>query len=214
MNLGTTMRARLPRSLWVYVCALIPLLIIFIVASSGQVQKSAAEDQSDVSSSSAGQMKLKRLWSYEWNRAEQCDLKKALCGLHSYFHCDYTSQTCQRGYRLDASTPFFLYVLLADDRKTAIAHLLCLEQGNYDEVCMSFDTGEVRWSWAPPNSTPEQRARVQSQNFTVPEDIPESCTLDQARPEDSCQWKWFAANMRHPLGTMLQILERTTSYAP
>ena len=66
-------------------------------------------------------MKLKNFWSYELKRYEQCTPELRMLGwCEAYFNCDYTSQTCQRGYYSRAMS-VFLVTLLAQDRKTELA---------------------------------------------------------------------------------------------
>jgi len=91
---------------------------------------------------SASRMKLKYFWSYELKSFERCNAQHpTIC--EAYFQCDYTSQTCQRGYRILGGQGLFLYELLAEDRKTAIAHQFC-RSGSARGVCLNFDTGEAR----------------------------------------------------------------------
>jgi len=55
----------------------------------------------------------------------------------SYFHCDYTSQTCERGFFISTGTRVF--ELLASDRKTVIGRYLC--NARRREICFDFDAG-------------------------------------------------------------------------
>jgi hypothetical protein len=71
----------------------------------------------------------------------------------------------QSGYRY-SGMGMFLFVLLADDRKTALAHMFCSGRGM--EVCLSFDTGEAHVAWSNGNKDPLP-------GFTVTDDIAENC---------------------------------------
>jgi hypothetical protein len=54
----------------------------------------------------------------------------------AYFHCNHNG-TCMRGH---ASHRGFAGVMLADDRKTVIAHVACCDA---EHRCTNFDTGAV-----------------------------------------------------------------------
>ncbi len=54
----------------------------------------------------------------------------------AYFHCNHSTGTCMRGR---VSHRGFAGVMLADDRKTVIAHVACDAQHR----CTNFDTGAV-----------------------------------------------------------------------
>jgi hypothetical protein len=121
----------------------------------------------------AGEMKLKRLWAYEWARFEYCNPKKALVGCPKpFFTCDYTTLTCRRGFSFDFANST-LFVILADDRKTELSHLWC-----HPAVCLSFDTGEVRNGAR--NAAPERW-------LPLTQDIPENCV----NPTQECD-RWIS----------------------
>lgn len=169
----------LSQSAWFYIGALFATLAIF-GAIGAYISSSPNSTSADELQPSASEMKLQRLWNFVSGHTEQCKPSEKLCG-NSYFRCDYTSLTCQSGYQLSAGVgAFYLYVLLADDRKTAIAHLFCYE-GASEENCMSFDTGEVRYQY--------------NSSLTASEDIPERCFRDAAPDTgDFCE-AWLERNL-------------------
>ena len=52
------------------------------------------------------------------------------------FECNYTSRSCLRGFRRGAD---FAGEVLAEDRKTVIAHITC-----YAGRCTNYDTGVIK----------------------------------------------------------------------
>jgi hypothetical protein len=123
-------------------------------------------------------MKLKRLWTYTWNRWEQCDRQKyryPLCAAQ-YFQCDYTSKTCEQGFRFTGES---LFVLLAEDRKTPIDHLFCSEYG-----CLSFDSGKVQ---------ADPRLQADPNTLTMSEDLPVDC-VSYSRSADYCDG-WISQHL-------------------
>ena len=143
------------------------LIIVLIVLAGWYLLSKVADRSSSTSVGSAtgqtvltprGGMKLKRFWSYELDRWQRCAEVDGPLVCEPYFVCNYTSQTCQSGYR-SQTLPVYLFVLLADDRKTVISHQFCWRNNS----CLSFDTGEV-WD------------RYES-SYTVSADIPENCVL-------------------------------------
>ena len=67
-------------------------------------------------------------YEFHW-RMQQCNGKK-------YFNCDYTSKTCLYGYSLFPGS--FAGVVLAEDRKTVLAHIVQITQ----DQLFNVDTGE------------------------------------------------------------------------
>jgi len=115
------------------------------------------------SEASANQMKLKYFWVYQWARFEGC--RSAACRLYvkPFFDCDYTTLTCRRGFQYQDTAS--IWVTLADDRKTELAHSWCSPMG----ACLSFDTGEV---------TDNVNRRIV---LTLTQDIPEDCVTPKIR---------------------------------
>ena len=68
-------------------------------------------------------------------------------GWESYFECDYTSHTCEQGYRhvesFDRSVDWVFNSVDDSDRKTVVAHMTC-HRSRSDWACVNLDTG--RWS--------------------------------------------------------------------
>jgi hypothetical protein len=159
--------SRLPRSPWVYFGALIALVVIFTAVAACSKKPT---------------IKLQRLWTYEWDRWKNCEPGINLCReREEYFSCDYTSQTCQSGYK--GGGTIFLFVLLANDRKTEIAHRFCIE--GTPVACLSFDTGEVS-------------SRMPGR---VLDDMPESCvdfTRDRNSRLKACS-EWISLNVPEPV---------------
>jgi hypothetical protein len=141
------------RPLWVYIAAFAALVII--IGALASYSKSP----------SAGEMKLNNFWKYELQRWERCEPKSSprMCG-EQYFDCNYTTKTCQRGYRYSGIS--FLFVVLDEDRKTEISHLFC-SFGTNTQHCLSFDTGQAESKRLSDGET--------LVNFTLREDIPQNC---------------------------------------
>ena len=62
----------------------------------------------------------------------------------SYFKCHFTTKTCMRGISYKGrSISRFVGVILAEDRKTILAHISC--DGT---TCFNYDTGTISSSIA------------------------------------------------------------------
>jgi hypothetical protein len=80
-------------------------------------------------------MKCKGGWERAWSRYS--DPKLTNRQVRPYFHCDFTTRTCERGYTLYGYSPDLRIVeVLAPDRTTVIGHLLY--RGG---IMHDFDTG-------------------------------------------------------------------------
>lgn len=75
---------------------------------------------------SADDMKCPNGWNRLWTRFQQVPRS-------DYFHCDYTTKTCERGYMTGHERVF---ELLAEDRTTVIGHGFC-----DSSMCVDFDRG-------------------------------------------------------------------------
>jgi hypothetical protein len=67
-------------------------------------------------------------------------------GWEPYFECNYTSHTCEQGYRhanSDHSVDWVFNSIDDGDRKTVVAHMTC-HRSSWDWACVNLDTG--RWS--------------------------------------------------------------------
>jgi hypothetical protein len=124
-------------------------------------------------SASANEMRLKNFWNHAVKGFERV---RAPSTWRPYFTCNYTNQTCQRGFRKDTGV-FFYTVLDGKDRKNVLGHFFCVRfaYGNIED-CLNFDTGVVSKYF---NNIGWQDV------FTVTkEDMPENCI-----PEcDSNKW--------------------------
>ena len=97
----------------------------------------------DVPAKSVSEMKCPKGWAYFNNMYRQT-------GAEPYMHCDFTTQTCERGFitHLRGITSR-VFELLAKDRQTVIGHYMCPGSGG----CMDFDSGlygEGRSTFAHP----------------------------------------------------------------
>ena len=120
---------------------------------------------------STGGMKLKSFWDYEVRAYRRCTSKR-IC--ETYFVCNYTSQTCQSGYRSPANLSLFI-LLDGSDRKRVIGHFFCaVDTGS--QGCFNFDSGKSR-------GTGNFR-----QQFTVDKDMPDTC-------DPQCVSNWARQNL-------------------
>jgi hypothetical protein len=78
-------------------------------------------------------------WTYLWNITATVP---AAAAERSYFRCDYTTKTCERGFILNSNIRVF--ELLAEDRTTIIGHGMC---SGSDGICTDYDNGV----WTLPN---------------------------------------------------------------
>jgi hypothetical protein len=53
-----------------------------------------------------------------------------------FFKCDDATKTCMKGFASEGTR--FVGVVLADDRKTILAHISC-----YNGTCVNYDTGAL-----------------------------------------------------------------------
>lgn len=184
--------------------ATVVLVLVFIAFIGGAVATRSpsqtgtievqAPNRSEASSTTtvpAPEMKLKNFWRYESDLFERFEVQQRGSDTAvQYFTCNYTSQTCQRGYHWGN---IFLFELLADDRKTVISHQFC----GMSVFCLDFDTGVAKSSNGFGGG---------SYNFTVPEDMSDSCT-------DACARQWVIANLRG-LGLYLNTLAAAAGRRP
>jgi hypothetical protein len=73
------------------------------------------------------------------------------CGSVPYFQCDYTAKTCMSGRQ---SRNTFIGVILAEDRQTVVAHVMCT-----GGTCINFDTGDgtgVGWFLGDKDQSPDE----------------------------------------------------------
>jgi hypothetical protein len=63
----------------------------------------------------------------------------------AYFHCDYTSRACMRGWAFGGS---FVGEILGEDRTTVLAHVQCSDISG-TSVCVNYDTGVINFTGPP-----------------------------------------------------------------
>lgn len=201
---------RLPRLQLVYIGVLFAVVAVIGAYVSG---KTTASAEPNSTTSSAREMKLKRLWHEEWARLEQIDPQKRPWLPQQMLHCDYTTLTCQRGW-YDINDHLSLYMILAEDRKTEIAHLFCV-----DKNCMSFDTGEVQQynlkfmiaADIPENCLPQDGAGTAEAIARFGQSIARTQGVTPPDPEPECT-AWIAKNGPRPLIQFLALLNRLIAY--
>ena len=84
-----------------------------------------------------------------WYAYKIASLEKDYWGGLPYFQCNYTSRTCLSGKVSDyARYSIFVGVVLAEDRRTVLKHIVCWENfrdcNDYDEGIEGFNNHPVR----------------------------------------------------------------------
>jgi hypothetical protein len=160
----------------------------------------------------AEEMKLAKFWQYELKMAQACAAEKPgdIAQCQHYFACDYTSRSCQDGYRFRfLSGAPNLFTILGEDRRTVRGHFVC----SFVEFtsCLNFDTGE--WISRHPYATAE------SDRGHFQHDKPDGCEI-----QDRCQ-AWLNANMptadsfgalmmRNTISSALDLFRTYSGYEP
>lgn len=106
-------------------------------------------------------------------------MQATVAGGQEVFKCDYTTRTCLRGVE---GGGIFVGVVLAEDRKTVLAHISC-QNGN----CTDYDRG-IEWY-----NTPGAHA-IQG------EDFPESCVAAMRERHERCDPTPIAIDSRWSIG--------------
>jgi hypothetical protein len=78
-----------------------------------------------------------------WYAYQVASMEKDYGGGFPYFQCDYTSRICVSGKISDTRGMLFVGVILAEDRRTVLKHIVCWENlrdcNDYDEGIQGYN---------------------------------------------------------------------------